>query len=311
VLTSLTSITGPTTIEEAFSWPKYYFDQLNRTFHDKKDGGPLHDKTAEEAMRDAMNEKTVSCAYGGIDAPGTSLSMMAAHLSHHFGIDIKEPRCVYNVEIDEHCQTELLQHPSRCQCCFGDLNQFWREPIKTDLAKLIAQKKTISLESLLPLIHSGVATTTTGGCLVHGRHCPMTRSSCHVAGPTCTPYAPNGKQGGTNDSECMVPYAAWASTCLQLGHDVIICENSDRFPEDIMKRTFGGTYGVQSMVLNGVDYGWPGRRKRFFGVGMHLSYVNQAVTRMKNVIPLFFRMLRMTYHNFLLAEQEPLLQVCI
>ena len=211
---------------------------------------------------------------------------------------------LFNIENDYHCQQELKH--SGCECLFADLCDFWREPVKSTLKHLVDSGRPLTLQAMLPVIHSGDATTTKGWCLIHERRCQLCKTNIHVAGPLCQPWAPNGTRAGTADGRCMLPLGAWAATVLQLEHDALLLENSDLFPLCVMQSLLGSKYAVvDSMILSGTQFGWPGRRKRFFGLGLHLKIVVRTYSTMANTIPLFFRTVTMHYNSFLIADKDP------
>ena len=181
--------------------------------------------------------------------------------------------------------------------------------MKTKLRWLVKTGQTVSLQSLPPVIHAGNGTTTKGFCLMHGPQCQLKKSNIHAAGPVCTPWAPNGAREGASDSKVMIVFAAWASITLQLERDVLLVENSDRFPESIMKQLFGHEYAVRPLKLSGLDFGLPARRRRFFGLVLHLKFVSQVFFSMDSVILLWYRSVRMSYKTFLISGVDPEFQV--
>jgi hypothetical protein len=182
------------TIEEAFRWPAAYLRALNNHSHH----GPevLRGVTAEAKLSARFASWTVSMAYGGIDSPGTAISMLAEQLEavtgHH-----KEPVILYNIEKDVPCQNLLVNAPNPCCCLFADLNEFWADHVRATLDRLHAEGAPLTLDSMLPLIHDSNSVKLRGSCLVHERLCTLKRSTVHVAGPNCQPYSPAGKGEGT------------------------------------------------------------------------------------------------------------------
>jgi hypothetical protein len=110
------------------------------------------------------------------------------------------------------------------------------EPLRTTLFQRVDQ---LNLKALIPVIHSGEGTATTGHCLVHNMDCKLSRSDIHVGGPLCQKFSPMGLQTGEEDGPSMMTFGAWASTNLQLEHTLIVLENSDRFQLQIMQDVFG------------------------------------------------------------------------
>ena len=138
------------------------------------------------------------------------------------------------------------------------------------IALLRAQGMTISLQSLLPLVRSGLSIKHESACCIHNKSCPLKKSDIHIAGPSCCPFSTMNQSGATTDASEMTAMAAWVAMNLHLEPKVIICEESDKFTEDSLKDCFGTKYAVVSDVLCGTMFGWCCRRRRFWGVCVHL-----------------------------------------
>ncbi len=166
-------------------------------------------------------------------------------------------------------------HPSGIQEIYSSLDAFWAKELRITMKALQDSKKSITLDSMVSLVHSEEAITLNGHDEISGTTKALRRTNVHVAGVSCKPFSPIGAQSGTSSSE-MTAMAAWAAIQYKLGHDVIVVEESALFPCDILKRLFGERYVWQSVIIDGTSFGHPVRRKRFYAVGHHLATVGEA-----------------------------------
>ena len=249
-----------------------------------------------EVLSDQMNDFRYSTAYSGIDTPGSSLMMMVQQVRRSRW-SVIEPQHVFAFEKDLQCQQELSFHPNAPACIFKDLDSLWVKQAAQKIALLRAQGMTISLQSLLPLVRSGRSIKHESACCIHNKSCPLKKSDIHIAGPSCCPFSTMNQSGATTDASEMTAMAAWVAMNLHLEPKVIICEESDKFTEDMLRDCFSTKYAVVSDVLCGTMFGWCGRRRRFWGVCVHLSIVSDAVSSFRNMRKVFQRACDISYHD--------------
>ena len=82
-----------------------------------------------------------------------------------------------------------------------------------------------------------------------------------LAGTSCTAYAPCGNQKGIQDSTILA-FLAWCALRVLLQEPLILHENSDRFPIELLFRLLGHLYHIDSTIVEALKYGGGVRRKR-------------------------------------------------
>jgi hypothetical protein len=110
-------------------------------------------------------------------------------------------------------------------------------------------------------------------CLMHGQRCPVNRDlsqypedqrplSVAIAGTMCTPFSPIGKKDGVANM-ASEPWHLWSVDMCTTQHDIIMLENSHRFPEALWKKRIDRSHSLVSLVFDVADLGWPCHRKRY------------------------------------------------
>ena len=84
---------------------------------------------------------SMSTAYSGIDAPGTSVASLLAYAEADLKISAQHPEHVYAIEWNHHCQHELQMHPRKAQCLFSNLEDFLSPHLRELLPELIETDK--------------------------------------------------------------------------------------------------------------------------------------------------------------------------
>jgi site-specific DNA-cytosine methylase len=299
--------------EDVFRWPDDYFNQLTDKIHEDEHGVPrfgrpdgpvLAKSTMRELFVKNVQSRTFSLSYAGVDTPGSALLMMLT-AARDAGHVVAKPRFLRAIEYDDACQMELMVHPSRIESIFGDLNDFWVKPVKHTITALKSASKVITLDALLPLIHSRDAVDLQGFDVRTKTLKPLVPCDIEIAGVDCRPYSPFGQHGGTSSDE-ITATAAWAAIQLKLRPKVIIVEESSLFDVAILQKMFMGAYRWEATILNGVDFGLPVNRRRFYAVGHCVELINRAVVSFTNIVKVCFRDTHVdfSYHDLAIANSE-------
>lgn len=116
--------------------------------------------SSEELSILGLIEKLGCChmntAFAGIDAPGTAVHQIHAYLSvQSKRSDIPLPKHNYAIEWNESAQDELLAHPGRPRCLFGNIESFLMPNMRSIFRTLHAEGKLNSV--LLPLVRDSPA----------------------------------------------------------------------------------------------------------------------------------------------------------
>lgn len=99
--------------------------------------------------------------------------MLISQLELETGIQIQKPEHVHATEWFRDSQAELQVHPGSPTCIFADIESFFMPSIRNVINELKAKGKTISLQNLLPVIHSKRAVCPKGHCVKHGKVCKI------------------------------------------------------------------------------------------------------------------------------------------
>ena len=117
----------------------------------------------------------------------------------------------------------------------------------------------------------------------------MRRSRYHLAGPICRDFSPMGTQQGEAGKH-IAAFVVWAALRLVMQESIVVYENSSRVPVHVLERVFGHRYIVIARIVDpAADLGWPGARKRLWGVLVLRSVVERIHCSFSNVIDLFRR----------------------
>ena len=285
-------------LSDMFSWASDYLDILEHVCPP----GILHD------LKTNIEETDRSSAFSGIDAPGVANCVLAHALSdrlHPTHVHPSPHRAA--TEWNKQCQQELLDHPNAPDHLFTDVEEFWTPEVRKTIQTLKDNKVTINLDSLMCLIIDGVGVQDVAHCAVHNGLCQHPRAKVHEAGPPCVNFSPMGNRD-TTDGHTMTQFAAWASLRHRLQEPILIIEESDHLPPEVIARVFGKYYHVDWKVVDPTLLGWCGRRPRFWAACFHKSYVLQIYNHLDNVIELFRRNCQCSWRELLVAESHPVLK---
>ncbi|CAK0872721.1 unnamed protein product [Prorocentrum cordatum] len=312
---------------DMFRWPMDYFGAadvsigLNEALrHANQDDGLqcTVDGTGAALTRFVHNMTItkVGLGWAGVDAPGTALAMMSCQLLQYFkkhypGKHVPDqesnaimPTIEYAVEIDHEKKAELRLSPHAPRCMFSDYEDFWKVEIKSTINRLKSEGQKVNLNSILPLILSDRAVNAKAKCSKCNKDCIMEYVDIHVAGVSCKPFSKFGKREALESDDHMSAFGAWAGTVRYTKPKVVVFENSDRFREQTLITLFGDMYAIECLKLGGPFFGWAGKRDRIYAVMVNKEFVTGVVFSMKNVLPLFHRVLKCTFLEFLVADKD-------
>ncbi|CAK9069466.1 unnamed protein product [Durusdinium trenchii] len=108
-----------------------------------------------KAMLKAFDEVPMSTAFSGIDAPGTGLCQQLSELNSRVGEGhqrnkIAKPLHLNAIEWFQPSQSELLCHPCKPHCLFGDITMFLTPFLRGLFPQLVLKQKL--MEVLKPVI---------------------------------------------------------------------------------------------------------------------------------------------------------------
>jgi hypothetical protein len=240
--------------------------------------------------------------FSGVDAYGSGISVLAAVLRDELCIDVKEPVHLSAVEKDDDCIRELLDHPNPPVCLFKDIMQFFKPAVAKKMEALQKCGKSLDFETLLPLIMSGQAVSLVGDCKTHNRRCTLRCGKMVVSGVTCWDYSPMGGRT-TLHGRTQPCQAAWASLIKKLLPAMNLFENSHKYPVDALRRMFV-EYLIFDTIVDPQMLGGCNRRERLWAPMFLRDTVLTVWGSLKNVIPLFERIFRGTFHVLLVSTEE-------
>ena len=84
-----------------------------------------------------------------------------------------------------------------------------------------------------------------------------------MAGTNCQPWSPMGQQKQAADAR-HVPYLVWCQEQLAHKHDMVLFENSVRFPVQLLESSFSKVFSCISIQVCPSDLGWPASRRRLY-----------------------------------------------
>ena len=250
----------------------------------------------------ALPKHPFSTAFSGVDAFGTAVPMLVCAINDATGLHVPEPPHMHACENFVESQKELCCHPNPPQCLYGDVLDFLHKPILAEIEKLRQSGATVDIDSLLPMVHSKKAVKRSARCLIHKSCCPMRKSKLHVAGISCTDWAPVGKQERAAGPTA-VAFAAWAAARTLAAEPVFIVENSHLYDETVLARTFPH-YQMMPAVVDAVDFGMAMRRKRKYMVLVKSSLIHGIWGSLGNVLRIWHRQCVATFHMVMVAHQS-------
>jgi site-specific DNA-cytosine methylase len=110
--------------------------------------------------------------------------------------------------------------------------------------------------------------------------------------------------GSKYEGASMTAIAAWASLILLVQPAVVLVEESDRLNPTVLEDLYGSAYTLQWLVLDPRQFGWVGKRSRFWGVLLHKHFVSSILADLAPTIAMFQRMVSATWRILLTATRE-------
>ena len=281
-----------TTLRDCFDWPGQMMDVLL----DRCPEGVL------QRLGYRLQSLTYSTSFSGIDSPGVALAQIEACLSDRLGKHLDGATHVRAFECNSECIAELKMHPHCPAHIYTDIFDVFSPNIREKIELVEKSNMPMTLEAFLPLIHNPNSVNLECGvrCVWH-KGCSVSHGDIEIAGTPCVDWSPRGnrgKDGGTS----MKLYAAWAAMCLKQDIPIIVHENSHMLDPSFNEKVFGHKYLVESMKLEPQSFGWPTARPRRWTVMTHRVQVLEAYSTLANVVPLFYRVCRTTWHSYFVSS---------
>ena len=281
---------------EAHRWMFHFVEAMYRQWGD----GPATE--ALERLRDSIARTTVSTAFSGVDAPGTALEIISKVIAVKLNLHVPPapPPHVFAIEWSLESQQELLVHPSKATCLFGDISTFFTDPVKLEIQR--HKKNTeVSFDWLKHLVLSGTAVQRYGHCIMHDRKCRIECSKHHTAGTNCRPFSPQGAQRGTADKS-IVHTMAWVGLMRLLQPATILHENVPKFPQKLFDEMLSDLYEVAPdqtyLELASSDLGWADKRIRAIRALRHRRKVVKVLEPFAAIAPMFTRICRFNWRQY-------------
>lgn len=250
------------TVQDVFNWVQFQVDRAGGDQAVRSLPGKLSPFDVSRAL-------SITTSFSGIAAPEMGLRMLGHYITKttgkptHFTVQGA-------VEWNLHSRDEMMHNPEhlRPQHLWIDQNEFLNPLIRgTVFAKV---EKGITVEDLWSILRAPACVLSEAECQVCSSSCSMLQSSFHCAGSPCTDYSkmPGGLQKRTA-GQTILPTLVWASLCLNLEHHIILHENVDSFPVELLEFLFACAYIITSCVVDLVSLGFPCRRRRRITILIH------------------------------------------
>lgn len=272
---------GPTTLEEAFSWPT---DMVRAVCSDSERSRRLL-QMAEKTWR-------VSSDYSGLRTEEVAFGALAGALEHCLGQELKY-YFVYSCDCDGLCQSMTLgTRPDRKpQHCFKDLNS-WLTPeaaehlnqaealmpkLHMEMSKAqkdaVAKQRSQMYEEMGNWLYNNYDTVLkqTCDCMEHLAECEVGfgqvddhEAGLEVAGLTCIAWSVMGKHEGFAH-ESMRPFYIWCCLMRRRQPMLLVIESALRCPRQSLGDWLGDLYHLVFFDHAGpLQHGWPIGRPRMY-----------------------------------------------
>eukprot|EP00434_Breviolum_minutum_P006415 symbB.v1.2.005662.t1/scaffold327.1/size259883/15 len=274
----------------------------------------LWDEDGEDKIHsiiDALQTDTMSTAFSGIEAAGTSMQLLRKSLADLTGVDIPRQHFLYQVEWNQECQQELLglavEHDA---CLFPNIASFYRDELQSTVDACL-KSPAMAVEVLGPLISAKKAMKLDAPCLTHGKNCTMKPSRRHVAGTSCKPWSVKGSGLAAADPE-IVFTMAWLGLRIMLEDDEILSENvkspsstSSSDPSGVVDAGLGNLllrflaplYHMETTLLDPSMIGDPFSRQREFVKMRHKAKCLCELSPMSRFNKRFFRVCQWSWKS--------------
>eukprot|EP00969_Alexandrium_andersonii_P278352 12304040-Alexandrium_andersonii.AAC.1 len=289
-----------TSLESLFGWPDHFVEFIEKQWGESK----------VSMLAQAFQGLSYSTAFSGIDSPGCSLLMLEAALAWKLKSDVRTATHRNAIEMDEECAAELSCHPSRPQCLHVNQEDFWHATVRDRLDQL-EQSDSLNLDILESIVKcSDKFIKNCAHCRHHGADCPYNQCAMHVAGVPCVDWSPMGK-GSREKGRTARVFACWCAQRRKVYEPVVLVECSSRFDPAMLDRMLGDLYQIDHCVLDTRDFGWPGRRKRFWGVLVSKASGLGVEKPLREFSPLFRRVLQCSWRVFIQGRTQEALDELI
>eukprot|EP00435_Cladocopium_sp_Y103_P029761 s1306_g7.t1 len=177
-----------------------------------------------QELIDALANDTMSTAFSGIEAAGTSMQVLRKAIAELTGASIPRQKILYQIEWNKDCQSELLPMAKKHgTCLFANIALFYRDELRPTIEQCL-KKPQMTVEVLGPLISSKKAMKLEAPCLTHGKVCSLQHSRRHMAGTSCKLWSRKGLGLGCCDPE-IVFTLAWVGLRVMIEDDEVVSEN--------------------------------------------------------------------------------------
>ena len=124
-------------VSELMQWPR----KVVGCWKQQDAAEPSNHPDRLQRLRGALQDFRMSTSFSGIDTPAVALDMLSATVAEGLMLS-PETRPVFHnvfaVEWSSKCQDHLLASPNGPQCLFGDMNDFWNDPIASKIDTLLS-----------------------------------------------------------------------------------------------------------------------------------------------------------------------------
>ena len=204
------------------------------------------------------------------------------------------------------------------ECLFGDILEFYVDGIRKhvrhqlkmikDLGRESARRKGIylNLRDMIPAFRTGHLTRRNAFCYVHQRSCCLTPSKVMQSGTPCVGHSSIGLREEEDDVST-VAFMAWVSIVNDLEYPIVVHENVEQFPAELLDELLGCKYHITTAVLDATSYGYPIRRRRRYTVMVHRRKAHKPTATLAAFANLFTRQTCMSWHELLIATNDQLL----
>jgi hypothetical protein len=221
-------------------------------------------------------------------------------LETQLGVSLPNFTNIAAVEWYDESQRELQTGDHLPACLFKDISEFFHPDVMSELQAILNKGGKLDYDTLKPVMRSSQAVVADAWCLNHCRRCVHPEADTHWAGTPCPDFSILGKGEGC-DGPTMVYFTAWCCMRRRIQEAVVIQENVEGQPIDLLRYALGDLYNIQEVLLDPQFLGWPVRRRRMWRLLTHKSKV-VAVEHNLDVLPKFFnRRCNISWKDFLVA----------
>ncbi len=122
----------PKGLAQLIQWPRHHLEQLSTLLECDLDAAAVK-------VMDKIDATKYSTSFSGVDAPGTSLTVLRLFAAKHCNsepLDVGSLTHTYGIEVKNVVCAELLAHPHKPCCLFGDIVSCFSDPVHEMLPQL-------------------------------------------------------------------------------------------------------------------------------------------------------------------------------